>query len=157
MGTPTPSRAAAPAPSAGHVTLLSAVDVVEETPVDRFLAEQADLSAVEGFSQRHDAATTHQQERSYRDLMPASAPAPGQQLAFAVDLDACTGCKACVAACHSLNGLEEHETWSDVGLLVGERTARPHRHPVPPARHHCADPAWLDGCPVMAYEKDVDT
>src|ERR1700722_2277392 len=39
----------------------------------------------------------------YRDLIPLSQPGPGEQYAFTVDLDACSGCKACVSACHSLN------------------------------------------------------
>ena len=38
------------------------------------------------------------------------------QYAFDVDLDSCSGCKACVSACHSLNGLDEDETWRDVGF-----------------------------------------
>ena len=55
----------------------------------------------------------------YRSLVPATPPGPGQQYAFEVDLDRCSGCKACVMACHTLNGLDEAETWRDVGLLVG--------------------------------------
>ena len=53
----------------------------------------------------------------YRSLLPATPPGPGQQYAFEVDLDRCSGCKACVVACHTLNGLDENETWRDVGLL----------------------------------------
>src|SRR5678815_551433 len=51
-------------------------------------------------------------------LIPLSKPSPGEQYAFEVDLDSCTGCKSCVAACHSLNGLDEDETWRDIGMLV---------------------------------------
>ena len=35
-----------------------------------------------------------------------------------IDRDLCTGCKACVAACHSLNGLDDDEAWRDVGLIT---------------------------------------
>jgi formate dehydrogenase iron-sulfur subunit len=110
-----------------------------------------------------------------------------------VDLDKCSGCKACVSACHSLNGLDEDETWRNVGLLVGgdalhepcrSRREEAHYSPrndqslltsaptihgsnarpeleieafqqhVTTACHHCVDPACLNGCPVLAYEKD---
>lgn len=89
------------------------------TLLERSLAEQGDLSAVERFSARHDADTPDLKTGIYRALLPARAPAPGEQFAFEVDLDACSGCKACVTACHSLNGLDEAETWRSVGFLHG--------------------------------------
>lgn len=139
------------------MTLLSAVEAVEETPVDRFLAEQADLSAVERFSQRHEAQTGPRQERYYRDLIPLGRPESGQQYGFEVDLDACTGCKSCVAACHSLNGLDEDEAWRSVTVIRGGTAARPFQQTVTAACHHCVDPACLNGCPVDAYQKDPVT
>src|SRR5215207_8128585 len=54
----------------------------------------------------------------YTDLIPLSTPKPGEQYAFEVALDSCTGCKACVSACHALNGLDDTETWRDVGMIV---------------------------------------
>lgn len=90
-------------------------------------------------------------------LIPLTAPGPGEQYAFEVDLDACSGCKACVAACHSLNGLDEHETWRDVGMLVTGDDRHPFQQVVTTACHHCADPACLNGCPVLAYDKDPAT
>jgi Fe-S-cluster-containing dehydrogenase component len=90
-------------------------------------------------------------------LIPLTAPNPGEQYAFEVDLDSCTGCKSCVAACHSLNGLDETETWRDVGVLVSPSRARPFTQTITSACHHCADPACLNGCPVLAYEKDPVT
>jgi Fe-S-cluster-containing dehydrogenase component len=139
------------------LTLLSAVGAPEETPVDRWLAEQADLTAVERFAQHHDAHTGPVQERYYRDLVPAAAPAPGQQYAFKVDLDACTGCKACVVACHSLNGLDDDESWRRVTRQFGERGGVAAQQTVTAACHHCVDPACMKGCPVDAYEKDPVT
>jgi Fe-S-cluster-containing dehydrogenase component/DMSO reductase anchor subunit len=127
------------------------------TVIDALLEEQQRLTAVERFSQRHDRGTVPTQARYYRDLIPQSKPAPGQQYAFAVDLDACTGCKACVAACHSLNGLDEEETWRSVGLIHGGTTAKPYQQTVTTACHHCVEPGCLEGCPVMAYEKDTET
>lgn len=124
------------------------------TLVDEFLAEQATTSAVERFSHAHDGPVPAQ-ARWYRDLLPATAPGPGQQYAFAVDLDSCSGCKACVAACHSLNGLDEGESWRSVGLLVGDGD-RAMQQTVPTGCHHCTDPGCLRGCPVDAYVKDDD-
>ena len=87
--------------------------------VDSLLMDQSDLSAVERFAQFHEHSIEPLQGRYYSALLPASPPGPGEQLAFLVDLDRCSGCKACVAACHSLNGLDDGESWRDVGLLVG--------------------------------------
>ena len=87
-------------------------------------------------------------------LIPLSAPGPGEQYAFEVDLDSCSGCKACVVACHALNGLEDTESWRDVGLVHGGSRAAPFQQTVTTACHHCADPGCLNGCPVLAYEKD---
>ena len=139
------------------MTLLSAVPAVDETPIDRFLGEQAALTAVERFAQRHAAEVLPRQARYYRDLIPLGAPQPGQQYAFQVDLDSCTGCKACVAACHSLNGLDDGESWRSVTLLTGGTAVEPFQQTVTAACHHCLDPACLNGCPVDAYEKDPVT
>ena len=120
------------------------------------LREQQTMTAVERFSRVHDEGTPAQ-ARYYKDLVPFDRPAAGQQYAFEVDLDACTGCKACVAACHSLNGLDEAEMWRSVGLLHGGTVEAPAQQTVTTACHHCVDPACLSGCPVQAYEKDPVT
>ena len=125
--------------------------------LDQYLREQHKLSAVERFAQRHADASSPAQERYYRDLLPTSKPAKGEQYAFEVDLDLCTGCKACVTACHNLNGLDEGETWRAVGLLHGGTAAAPVKLSVTTACHHCLDPACMSGCPVGAYEKDPHT
>jgi Fe-S-cluster-containing dehydrogenase component/DMSO reductase anchor subunit len=140
----------------------------EITLIDQLLAEQRSLTAVERFANWHDGHSAPGGEARYRSLLPAQPPGKGQQYAFEVDLDVCSGCKACVTACHSLNGLEETETWRGVGLLVpppavtepDETTLlQPrsfHKH-VTTACHHCADPGCLNGCPVLAYDKDPVT
>jgi Fe-S-cluster-containing dehydrogenase component/DMSO reductase anchor subunit len=129
---------------------------VTTTLVDEWLAEQRRLTPVERFSARHDAAEPAQ-ARYYRDLIPSTLPGAGQQYRFEVDLDACTGCKACVVACHSLNGLDEDESWRSVGLLHGTEPGVRYQQTVTTGCHHCVDPACLDGCPVDAYEKDPVT
>ncbi len=127
--------------------------------VEMLLADQQSMTAVERFSARHEAASSGEpdQARFYRDLMPATPPGPGQQFAFRVDLDACSGCKACVVACHTMNGLEDDESWRRVGTItVGEKTEPRIQH-VTTACHHCEEPGCLSGCPVKAYDKDPST
>ena len=97
------------------------------------------------------------QARYYRDLIPLNAPKQGEQYAFEVDLDSCSGCKACVTACHNLNGLDEDEVWRKVGLLSGGSSQLPVIQHVSTACHHCVEPACMEGCPVLAYEKDPIT
>jgi len=124
--------------------------------IDELLAEQQRLQTpVARYSRVHDSAPA--QATSYRDLIPLSAPGVGEQYAFEVDLDSCSGCKACVAGCHALNGLDDEETWRDVGLLVGGDEQHPFQQTITSACHHCADPGCLNGCPVLAYEKDPIT
>ena len=127
------------------------------TLIDELLAEQQQLTAVERFARNHQISNSPAQARYYESLIPLAKPRPGEQYAFAVDLDACTGCKACVSACHSLNGLDEDETWRNVGLLRGGTPGEPYQQVVTSACHHCVDPACLNGCPVLAYEKDPVT
>jgi Fe-S-cluster-containing dehydrogenase component/DMSO reductase anchor subunit len=128
---------------------------VHLTSVHAFLAEQNDLTAVEAFARAHEELPPT--ARRYRDLIPLSAPRAGQQYAFDVDLDRCTGCKACVSGCHSLNGLDEGELWRTVGLLVGGTAHAPAQQTITTSCHHCVEPACMLGCPVKAYEKDPVT
>lgn len=125
--------------------------------IDALLEEQQALTAVERFSQLHERDYIPAQERYYKNILPSNKPEKGEQYSFEVDLDACTGCKACVTACHSLNGLDEDESWRDVGVLFGGTKIEPRQQTVTTACHHCADPACLNGCPVLAYEKDEET
>ncbi|HEX2613469.1 MAG TPA: 4Fe-4S dicluster domain-containing protein, partial [Fibrobacteria bacterium] len=124
--------------------------------VEQLLAEQQSLTAVERFSALQDSGSVR---GLYSELIPLREPGPGEQYAFEVDLDRCTGCKACVTACHSLNGLDENETWRSVGLLQktgtsGNPSVQQH---VTTACHHCLEPGCAQGCPTLAYEKDPVT
>jgi hypothetical protein len=92
--------------------------------LDLLLREQNDLTAVEQFAAWHDAPPQPNLSK-YSALIPATQPAAGQQYAFQVDLESCSGCKACVVACHELNGLDDSETWRDVGILHGGTTEQP--------------------------------
>ena len=144
--------------------MATALPVVNRQPdfLGTLLEEQQQLTAVEHFSQWHTESEDGgpAQQKYYRNLLPATAPAPGEQFAFEVDLDACSGCKACVVACHTLNGLEEDESWRRVGTLVigdsDDSSSAMIQH-VTTACHHCEDPGCLNGCPVKAYDKDPVT
>ena len=117
-------------------------------------------TAIDRFSRWHDdthaAPAPAPANGRYESLIPMSKPAKGEQYAFEVNLDACTGCKACVVACHSLNGLDETESWREVGLLFGTKL-KPYRQTVTTSCHHCSDPACANGCPTLAYDKDPVT
>lgn len=125
----------------------------EQTAVEQFAHWNASRHArlLPSPAQREDPLVR------YRSLLPLTPPAPGEQYAFEVQLDACTGCKACVAACHQLNGLDGAESWRSVGLLHGGTSQLPVVQHVTTACHHCLEPACLSGCPVEAYEKDPAT
>lgn len=154
----------------------------EVSLIDLFLEEQT-LTAVEKFSHLHDTDRLARHKTVYQDLIPLNQPLPGQQYAFEVDLDKCTGCKACVTACHNMNGLNSGETWRAVGLVHDkntlntnliypqfdlDRAPQPYAPPadrfsldivafqqnVTTACHHCVEPGCLLGCPVQAYDKD---
>jgi formate dehydrogenase iron-sulfur subunit len=116
---------------------------------------ERDMTAVERFARAHDRGRVS--EPRWKELIPLTTPGPGEQYAFEVDLDACTGCKSCVTACHNLNGLDDDETWRAVGLLAGGTAAAPYQQHVTTACHHCVDPACMAGCPVDAYAKDPIT
>lgn len=134
------------APSPGHES---------RTLIDALLEEQRELTAVELFARWHESPAPA--PPSYRRWLPARPPGPGQQYAFEVDLDKCSGCKSCVTACHALNGLEDHEAWRHTGLLRSDDWRHPFQQTITTACHHCVDPGCLNGCPVLAYEKDPHT
>ena len=127
-----------------------------KTLIDRLLAEQGTLQTPAArFAEIHDRGSDLADH--YRTLIPLTKPGSNEQYAFEVSLDRCTGCKACVSACHSLNGLDDNETWRDTGTLSGGEDRPGWQQTITTACHHCEDPACMNGCPVGAYEKDADT
>jgi formate dehydrogenase iron-sulfur subunit len=125
--------------------------------IDQLLAEQKQLQTpVAQFSDLHHARQPDLADH-YRSLIPLTKPGADEQYAFEVSLDRCTGCKACVSACHSLNGLDEGEVWRDVGTLLGGSESPAWQQTITTACHHCEDPGCMNGCPVGAYEKDQET
>jgi Fe-S-cluster-containing dehydrogenase component/DMSO reductase anchor subunit len=125
--------------------------------IDKRLQAQRDLTAVERFAERHTTGPEPEQAKFYRSLLPTTLPRDRQQYSFEVDLDRCTGCKACVSACHSLNGLDEAELWRNVGTIQSLNESHPRIQTVTSSCHHCIEPACMIGCPTGAYEKDAIT
>ena len=151
--------------------------------IEQLLNEQQLLTPVADFARKQDRSEIGAGGGNFRKLLPMTPLKPGEQYAFEVELNKCSGCKACVTACHSLNGLDDDETWRDVGLLISRSTQRPERSQatnsptqsrftdrqtreigpsallqhVTTSCHHCVDPACLNGCPVLAYAKDPVT
>lgn len=132
------------------------VSIVSEFSAEPPAGPPVAWTAVEVFSAAKDACSIAPGSAHYSRLMPVSAPGAGEQYTFEVNLDQCTGCKACVVACHNLNGLDDDETWREVGLLFGSKI-KPYRQTVTTSCHNCEDPACANGCPTLAYEKDAAT
>ena len=125
--------------------------------IGSYIHKQSNLTAVQKFAQFHNQEKEHLSKSLYRDLIPSDKLNENEQFAFEVDLDLCTGCKACVSACHNLNGLEENESFREVGLLKNQSLNAVGPQHVSSSCHHCLEPACSDGCPVNAYEKDPIT
>lgn len=122
------------------------------------LASSQSQSAVEEFAAQHESIVglrgLETNEKSYRALLPSGLPEKGEQYAFEVDLDRCSACKACVSACHHMNGLSPDESWRRVEQWIGEQGAETWFQTVTSACHHCVNPECMSGCPVGAYEKN---
>lgn len=85
-----------------------------------------------------------------------------KQLAFHVNLDQCSGCKACQLACQDKNDLPADTTWRRVleysggswipegNLFVQSGTFT---YFTPVACMHCANPPCLEVCPTAAISK----
>ena len=124
------------------------------------LATKQPQSAVEAFATHHelnDGISGPVIKNTYRSLIPSSLPELGQQYAFEVDLDRCSACKACVSACHHMNGLSSDESWRRVQQWFGEHKTETWFQTVTSACHHCVNPECMHGCPVGAYEKNPIT
>ncbi|WP_052574141.1 DmsC/YnfH family molybdoenzyme membrane anchor subunit [Haloferula sp. BvORR071] len=151
----TPTLQRLPAPPASRKPATAPTAEVR-TLIDDLIAEQKTLQTpIARYSDYHDSEPDLAPH--YRTLIPLTKPGDGEQYAFEVSLDRCTGCKACVSACHSLNGLDDEEAWRDTGVIRSGRNTPGWQQTITTACHHCEDPGCMNGCPVGAYEKDSDT
>ncbi len=83
------------------------------------------------------------------------------RLGFGVDTSACTGCKACQAACKDRNGLPVGVLWRRVYEISGgswRRECEAWRHDIwayslSVSCNHCEEPICLEVCPSNAYTR----
>ena len=86
------------------------------------------------------------------------------QLAFYLDVSACSGCKACQVACKDKHDLEVGRLWRRVATVEGGKwvrqgaawTTTAFAYSVSMSCMHCAKPACVDGCPTGAMHKQAD-
>ena len=86
---------------------------------------------------------------------------PTTQLALMIDLERCTGCKSCEAACKQTNALGPHSyrnrvIWFDDQQQSGDRNSIPRLDFLTVTCQQCERPACLRACPVhpKAIAKD---
>src|SRR5688500_14531001 len=119
--------------------------------IEQYLGKQQDMRPVARFSALHESGGSCRTGGLFAAQIPPTATAPGQQYGFRVDLDACSGCKACVVGCKKLNGLDGDEAWRAVGTLhsggtaIGGKVSRARvskasQQTVTTACHHCVEP-----------------
>ena len=76
---------------------------------------------------------------------------------FALDLDRCTGCAACVVACKTENEVADGMSWRRIHTYNHQRLATVPVFHFTLACNHCLEPACLHHCPANAYTKDTTT
>ncbi len=83
------------------------------------------------------------------------------QLAFYLDVAACSGCKACQVACKDKHDLEVGRLWRRVATVEGGEwvhqdaawTTSAFAYSVSLSCMHCGQPACVDACPTGAMRK----
>jgi formate dehydrogenase iron-sulfur subunit len=90
-------------------------------------------------------------------LIPAAAPAAGEQYRFHFDMGKCIGCRCCEVACAEQNDNPIERNWRRVGEIEGGAYPFTQRFYLSMGCNHCVDAACLRGCPVDAYRKDDAT
>jgi len=86
------------------------------------------------------------------------------RFAFFIDSSACSGCKACQAACRDKNDLPPGVSWRRIyeveggswKITDGVITEKPFAYNFSMSCNHCEDTPCVDACPTTALHKTLD-
>jgi len=73
-----------------------------------------------------------------------------------VDIEKCSGCRTCEAACSLRNAGECNPTRSRIRVIRYERAGQFHNY-VPMVCQQCSDPLCMEACPTNAISRDAGT
>jgi anaerobic dimethyl sulfoxide reductase subunit B (iron-sulfur subunit) len=87
-----------------------------------------------------------------------------RRFAFYIDSSACSGCKACQAACRDKNDLAPGVSWRRIYEVEGGNwkiedgviTEKPFAYYFSMSCNHCEDTPCVDACPTTALHKTLD-
>ncbi len=69
---------------------------------------------------------------------------------FTLDLNRCTGCRACELACSTENDLAFGQSWRRIETFNSERDPRAPHHHLSIACNHCENAPCVEACPTDA-------
>jgi len=80
-----------------------------------------------------------------------------KRAAFVIDLNRCTGCRACELACVIANRLPADRAWREVRSYNESHVPGVESFHLSLACNHCAEAPCMEQCPVRAYHRDPQT
>ncbi|RLE17724.1 MAG: hypothetical protein DRJ65_22385 [Acidobacteria bacterium] len=78
-------------------------------------------------------------------------------MGFTLDLNRCTGCRACELACSTENDLGFGRSWRRIETFNSELDPRASHHHLSIACNHCENAPCVAACPARAITRDVST
>ncbi len=96
-------------------------------------------------------------ENGYADILPEAPTTYGDnfQLALWMDLEFCTGCRACTIGCKSENNTPVGVDYTRVIYVESGKYPDTRRYAVPMPCMQCGKPPCLAACPVGAISKNT--
>ncbi|MCK5379202.1 MAG: 4Fe-4S ferredoxin, partial [Acidobacteria bacterium] len=79
------------------------------------------------------------------------------RMGFTLDLNRCTGCRACELACSTENDLGFGRSWRRIETFNAERDPRAPHHHLSIACNHCENAPCVAACPARAIVRDGST